>query len=101
MPGAERILSRDVVVLLRTGDVPGVRGTMIMTIRDTGSTMNVSGDLSTTQVVFQSNGSVKPVKGITTDFISTQSTHSSKENADSTTTKADKPKSVKGIILEI
>ena len=73
--GAEKILSRDDEVFLMTGDAPDVSATMTMTIRDIGSTMNASGDLATDQTVFPSNGSVKPVKGISTDNIATQNTH--------------------------
>ena len=101
MIGAESTPSRDVVVRPRTGDVLGVKGTMTMMIQDTGATMNASGVLATIQVLFQSNGNVKPVKEISTEFISTQSILSRKENADFTTTKAHKPENVQGIIQEI
>ena len=76
MIGVENTHSRDVVVLLRTGDVLGVKGIMPKTTQDTGATMNASGELATIQVLFQPNGNVKPVKEISTEFISTQSTHS-------------------------
>ena len=99
--GLENTHSKDVVVLPRTGDVLGVKGIIPKMTQDIGATMNASGELATNQVLFQSNGNVKPVKEISTEFISTQSTHSEKENADFTTTKADKPKSVQGILPAI
>ena len=60
--GADKTLSRDVEVFLMTGDVPGVRGIMMMTTRDTGATMNANGDLSIIRVMFQSSGSAKPAE---------------------------------------
>ena len=99
--GVKRHHSKDDAATLKTGDVPTASTTTASMTQDTGLTMNASGDLNTLQIMFESNGSVKPVRGTSTDSTAIHCTPLEKENVVSTTTKADKPKKELDIIHEI